>query len=154
MNHRYHRQYPIGTICIEECDNHLINVYIDNNTSNSTKETNLLKESFRQLTEYFEGKRKQFDLLLLVKGTPFQKSVYAALQTIPYGEIRSYKEIANQIGNPKASQAVGQANNKNNLMIFVPCHRVIGSSGKIVGFGAGVEVQQYLLSLEKNYKPS
>jgi len=112
-------------------------------------ETELLKEASRQLAEYLDGFRKTFDLPLNPQGTEFQKKVWNALCDIPYGEIRSYKQIAEAVGNPKASRAVGMANNRNPIMIFIPCHRVIGSNGSLVGYGGGLDMKEKLLSLEK-----
>jgi len=104
----------------------------------------------KQLEEYFAGVRQQFDLQLKPHSTPFQGQVLAALQTIPYGEVCSYKDIAVQIGNPKAVRAVGTANGNNPIAIIIPCHRVIGSDGTLTGFGGGLEVKRQLLALEKN----
>ena len=102
----------------------------------------------RQLDEYFAGERKQFDLELDPPGTDFQKSVLAALLEIPYGETRSYLDIAEQIGNPKAVRAVGGANGNNPIAVIIPCHRVIGKNGSLTGFGGGLEVKSKLLELE------
>ena len=113
-------------------------------------ETYLIKVAHSQLTEYLSGKRKEFDLPLLLKGTPFQKQVWEALLNIPFGETRSYKQIAEAIGNPKAVRAVGMANNKNPLLIVVPCHRVIGANGKLVGYAVGLDKKEFLLKLEKS----
>ena len=112
------------------------------------QETPVIKEAFRQLSEYFSGNRKTFNLPLLLKGTDFQKQVWQALLKIPFGETRSYKQIAEAIGNPKAVRAVGMANNKNPLLIVVPCHRVIGGNGKLVGYAVGLDKKEYLLRLE------
>lgn len=112
------------------------------------KETPLLLEAARQLEEYFQGKRQNFDLPLEEKGTPFQLLVWEALRNVPYGETRTYKEIAAALGNPKASRAVGMANNRNPISIITPCHRVIGANGALVGYGGGLEVKEYLLNLE------
>lgn len=109
----------------------------------------LLQEACRQLTEYFDGQRKSFTLPLQTQGTDFQKKVWAELEKIPYGETRSYEDIAIAAGNKKAVRAVGQANNKNPLMIFVPCHRVIHKNGDIRGFACGTEAKAFLLELEK-----
>lgn len=108
----------------------------------------VLLEAERQLTDYFAGKRKSFSLKLDFAGTEFQKRVWEALLTIPFGETRSYAQIAQQIGNPKAVRAVGAANGKNPISIVAPCHRVIGSSGKLTGFAGGLEAKALLLSLE------
>lgn len=109
-----------------------------------------LKETQRQLVEYFAGERCRFDLPLDTQGTPFQKQVWAALQTIPYGQTSSYAQIASQVGSPKAVRAVGAANGRNPVSIIVPCHRVIGSNGKLTGFAGGLEVKAFLLKLEAN----
>ena len=119
---------------------------------NETNETALLKEGIKQLNEYLDGKRSSFDLPLEPKGTEFQKKVWNALKEIPYGETRSYGEIAKIIGNEKAARAVGMANNKNPIAIIVPCHRVIGANGKLVGYAGGLDIKERLLTLEKNYE--
>ena len=103
----------------------------------------------RQLREYFQGKRTAFDLPLHPKGTPFQKAVWQALMRIPYGETRSYGDIARAVGRPNAVRAVGLANGRNPLPIVVPCHRVIGAGGKLVGYGGGLPVKQALLDRER-----
>jgi methylated-DNA-[protein]-cysteine S-methyltransferase len=108
----------------------------------------VLVETERQLNEYFAGQRREFALRLDVAGTPFQRKVWNALLTIPFGETRSYGEIARQIGNPGAMRAVGAANGRNPVSIVAPCHRVIGSTGKLTGFGGGLEAKAQLLALE------
>ena len=110
------------------------------------------RDVIRQLTEYFRGRRTTFDLFLHPKGTPFQREVWKALLTIPYGETRSYGDIATQIGRPTAVRAVGLANGRNPLPIVVPCHRVIGSSGRLVGYGGGLPVKQALLDREREVR--
>lgn len=107
-----------------------------------------LLQAERQLNEYFAGNRDRFDLELDFEGTEFQKKVWAALLTIPFGETRSYSQIAMQIGSPKAVRAVGAANGRNPISIVAPCHRVIGASGRLTGFAGGLEAKQYLLTLE------
>jgi len=111
---------------------------------------NLTDKAAKQLSEYFEGKRKQFDLPIKPQGTKFQLSVWKALGDIPYGETRSYKDIATATGNPKACRAVGLANNRNPIWIIIPCHRVIGANGALIGYGGGLEMKQRLLDLEKS----
>jgi methylated-DNA-[protein]-cysteine S-methyltransferase len=111
-------------------------------------ETPLLKKAHDELQEYLDGDRKEFDLPLELSGTEFQKKVWNALMEIPYGQTKSYKDIAERIGNIKACRAVGMANNKNPIAIFVPCHRVIGSNGKLVGYGGGLDIKERLLELE------
>lgn len=112
------------------------------------KETDIIKEAASQLDEYFKGKRRTFDLPVLTKGTIFQESVWKALRTIPYGETRSYKDIAVQIGKAKACRAVGMANNRNPVPIIIPCHRVIGVKGRLVGYGGGLDIKERLLNIE------
>lgn len=116
-------------------------------------ETPLIKKASVQLKEYLDGKRVAFDVPLYLEGTEFQKAVWEALKEIPYGETRSYGQIAERIGRPKACRAVGMANNRNPVAIIVPCHRVIGSDGKLVGYGGGMEIKEKLLALEReNYR--
>ena len=103
----------------------------------------------KELEEYFKGKRKEFTVPCRPEGTDFQKRVWEALTRIPYGETRTYKEIAAEAGNPKASRAVGMANNKNPVPIIIPCHRVIGSDGKLTGYAGGLGVKEFLLNLER-----
>ncbi|KHK64054.1 methylated-DNA--[protein]-cysteine S-methyltransferase [Pseudomonas frederiksbergensis] len=107
-----------------------------------------LKETERQLLEYFAGQRRQFELALDFAGTDFQVRVWQALLTIPFGETRSYRDIAIQIGQPTATRAVGAANGRNPISIIAPCHRVIGTSGSLTGFAGGLAAKQFLLSLE------
>jgi methylated-DNA-[protein]-cysteine S-methyltransferase len=115
------------------------------------EETSLLKKAFIQLNEYLKGERKEFYLPLKPIGTEFQLKVWNALRKIPYGTTCTYKDIAVMVGNEKACRAVGHANNKNPISIFIPCHRVIGSNGKLVGYGGGLGIKEKLLSLERNY---
>lgn len=113
------------------------------------RDTPLLLRAERELKEYLGGERRAFSLPLRPQGTPFQLAVWQALREIPYGDTRSYGEIAARIGNPRACRAVGMANHRNPLLIFIPCHRVIGASGQLTGFGAGISVKEKLLKLEK-----
>jgi methylated-DNA-[protein]-cysteine S-methyltransferase len=108
----------------------------------------VLVETERQLGEYFAGKRKAFSVALDMRGTRFQRDVWEALLAIPFGETRSYGQLARQLGNPQATRAVGAANGRNPVSIIVPCHRVIGSSGKLTGFAGGLDVKARLLNLE------
>ncbi|CDE23966.1 methylated-DNA--protein-cysteine methyltransferase [Amedibacillus dolichus CAG:375] len=109
-------------------------------------------QCIRQLQEYFDGLRKEFTLPLVLEGTAFQKKVWTALCKIPYGETRSYQDIARMIDQPKACRAVGMANNRNPIVIVIPCHRVIGKNKTLVGYGGGLKRKEYLLKLEKNVK--
>jgi len=113
----------------------------------------VLRQTERQLEEYFAGQRKAFDLPLDFAGTDFQRRVWAALLTIPFGETRSYAQIAKQVGSPDAVRAVGAANGRNPISIIAPCHRVIGSSGQLTGFAGGLEVKAQLLALESAPQP-
>ncbi|MGE9550776.1 methylated-DNA--[protein]-cysteine S-methyltransferase [Erwinia amylovora] len=108
----------------------------------------VLLETEKQLNEYFAGKRQRFSLTLDFKGTEFQKKVWQALVAIPFGETRSYSEIAREIGHPTAVRAVGAANGRNPISIIAPCHRVIGANGKLTGFAGGLEVKAFLLNIE------
>jgi methylated-DNA-[protein]-cysteine S-methyltransferase len=106
------------------------------------------RETARQLEAYFAGRLRRFDLKLDLQGTPFQKRVWRELEGIPYGETRSYSQIADAIGSPKAVRAVGAANGANPIPIVIPCHRVIGAGGKLVGYGGGLPLKKRLLTLE------
>ncbi|MCV7193932.1 methylated-DNA--[protein]-cysteine S-methyltransferase [Mycolicibacterium brumae] len=110
---------------------------------------NAFPDAVAQLDEYFSGRRREFDIPLELAGTAFQRRVWAALRTIPYGETRSYGEIAEQIGSPNASRAVGLANGHNPVSVIVPCHRVIGANGSLTGYGGGLERKKALLALER-----
>ena len=110
----------------------------------------LLSELEKQLREYFAKERKEFSLPLALMGTSFQEEVWKVLQTIPYGEVRSYKEQATAVGNPKGVRAVANANGKNRISIVIPCHRVIGSDGTLTGYASGIERKQFLLDLERS----
>lgn len=112
----------------------------------------MFETACQQLTEYFNGQRKRFDLKLAPRGTAFQKQVWKALIDIPYGRTVSYGELAEKIGNPKAFRAVGAANGRNPISIVIPCHRVIGRNGSLTGFGGGLSVKKFLLDLEKRYQ--
>lgn len=114
-----------------------------------TKPAGLHRQIQEQLGQYFQAKRREFTIPLLLEGTSFQKKVWAALLEIPYGETRSYLEIARAVGNPKACRAVGMANNRNPIAILVPCHRVVGADGNLTGYAGGLERKAYLLELER-----
>lgn len=111
-------------------------------------ETPLLRQAAAEIEEYLDGRRKEFQVPIHLAGTAFQKKVWEALRRIPYGETRSYQEIAESVGNPKACRAVGMANHKNPIMILVPCHRVIGKNGNLTGYAGGLEIKRFLLELE------
>ncbi len=147
---------PVGTLTLVATDEGLAGILWENDWPNRVQlrlevrddSHPVLLETERQLNEYFSGQRTQFVLKLDVDGTPFQRKVWDALRTIPFGETRSYGDIAKQIGNPGAMRAVGAANGRNPVSIVVPCHRVIGSTGKLTGFGGGLDAKGFLLNLE------
>jgi methylated-DNA-[protein]-cysteine S-methyltransferase len=136
---------------IAEKDNAIINVFFGRKAPDGfTKaETSLIKKTAGQIEEYLIGKRKQFNLPLALHGTEFQMAVWRELQKIPFGETRSYKDIAAAIGRPKAVRAVGMANNRNPIVIIVPCHRVIGHDASLTGYGGGLPLKRRLLDLEQ-----
>ena len=142
----------IGRMTIEESDNCITYVHFGEvrRPDSNIIETDLLKRAGQELKEYFEGTRLSFDLPLKMEGTEFQIKVWNALLQIPFGETRSYKQIAEAVGNPLGSRAIGNANNKNKISIIVPCHRVIGANGKLVGYEGGLDIKEKLLNLEKN----
>jgi methylated-DNA-[protein]-cysteine S-methyltransferase len=145
----------IGRVGIEENGTAITKIYFVNKDLqeevSEKEETELLKEAIKEINEYFNGRRSYFDLPLAPEGTEFQKKVWNALKEIPCGETRSYGEIAKVIGNEKAARAVGMANNKNPIAIIIPCHRVIGANGKLVGYAGGLDIKEKLLNLEKSY---
>ncbi len=152
MNFIFYRQTILGRIGIRQEDGFLTNISFFKLDSTETleQETPEIAQAFCQMEEYFLKKRKVFDLPLLLKGTEFQKRVWKAVQNVPYGQVRSYKQIAEMIGNVKACRAVGSANHCNPLPVVIPCHRVVGTGGKLVGYAAGLKIKQFLLDLEQN----
>lgn len=141
---------PIGILEIQTNDDSVVSIHLVEKKKKSSKITPLImRETFNQLKEYFDGKRLDFDLKLLLEGTEFQQSVWNELLKIPCGEVETYKGIAEKVGNPKASRAVGNANNKNEILIVVPCHRVVGSDGKLSGYREGTDIKEWLLNHEK-----
>lgn len=160
MPHLWTETLPLlGRICLVEEDEHLIAVhlkYCDAHQANAMRssqdpQTPLLREAVRQLHAYLAGRLHTFHLPLAPHGTPFQQNVWAALCTIPYGETRSYKQVAEMLGNPKACRAVGMANNRNPIAVIIPCHRVIGARGTLVGYGGGLLLKKRLLELEGSF---
>ena len=138
----------IKIICSEE---YVLSVSFSDIIKENDKGSEVLDKALKQMNEYFSGERKKFDLPLYFEGTEFQKSVWNELRKIPYGTTVSYKDIAEGIKNEKAVRAVGNANNKNKIMIIVPCHRVIGKNGKLVGFAGGLDKKEFLLEHEKKF---
>jgi methylated-DNA-[protein]-cysteine S-methyltransferase len=143
----------VGTIRIQESHDCIIAVNLIHQSEgiplSTAEETPVLREAATQLSEYFGGTRTEFSLPLNPIGTPFQLAVWKALCQIPYGETRSYRDIAEMIGNPKAVRAVGMANHRNPITFIIPCHRVIGSDGSLTGYGGGLPLKQFLLDLEQ-----
>ena len=152
---------PVGQLKLVAHEQALVAVLWDNENPKRVRLAELVEDvshpvllkTRQQLTEYFSGQRKVFDLPLDFEGTLFQKQVWSALLAIPYGETRSYKQIAQQIGNEKAVRAVGAANGKNPISIIAPCHRVIGAGGALVGFAGGLDKKEILLELELKHCP-
>lgn len=138
----------VGCLKITEQNGFITNIDFVRESKKST-ESPVLNKAVQQLEAYFNGTAKNFDLPLCPKGTEFQKKVWQALQQIPYGETRCYQDIAAAIGNENASRAVGMANNKNPIPIIIPCHRVIGKNGKLVGYAGGIDIKEKLLKLER-----
>jgi methylated-DNA-[protein]-cysteine S-methyltransferase len=147
---------PVGVLTLVGSDDGLAAILWENddpqrvklNVARQDRTFPVLVEAERQLGEYFAGKRKKFNVPLDFSGTDFQKKVWQALLSIPFGETRSYGEIARQIGNPKAMRAVGAANGKNPISIIAPCHRVIGAGGALTGFAGGMKAKAFLLDHE------
>lgn len=157
MGNIFYYKTPIGKIGIVEDEGKITNVYFETNNIPRDvykhKETDILKEANRQLQDYFNGKLTTFSLEFAPSGTEFMKEVWNALLEIPYGETRSYKQIAQRTGHNFAYRAVGLANNRNPIPIFIPCHRVIGSNQTLVGYGGGLNIKKHLLELENKFKP-
>jgi len=147
---------PVGKLKLVASDRGLVAVLWENDNPRRVRLEDLVEDAKhpmlakteQQLQEYFAGKRKTFSMPLDMRGTPFQKGVWQALQAIPFGETRTYGDLAKQLGSPTATRAVGAANGRNPVSIVVPCHRVIGASGKLTGFAGGLTVKAHLLGLE------
>ena len=150
MKYYYLYQTEIGPLCIgEESGCITFVIYRESCPGYEKQETPLIKKTYAQIVEFFKGERTEFDVPLNPSGTEFQRKVWKALTTIPYGETRTYKQIAEAVDNPKGCRAVGLANNRNPISIIVPCHRVIGSNGKLVGYGGGLGTKERLLAKER-----
>ncbi|MCL2131803.1 MAG: methylated-DNA--[protein]-cysteine S-methyltransferase [Lentimicrobiaceae bacterium] len=150
MPYYYPYQTPLGEIWIVEDEGCIVKIkYKIDFQGMEKKETDLIKKTCLQLAEYFAGKRKNFDIPIKLTGTTFQQRVWAALQTIPYGEVWSYKRLAETVGSPKGYRAVGMANNRNPISIIVPCHRVVGINGDLVGYAGGIDKKSRLLNIEQ-----
>lgn len=146
---------PIGLLQIIATDKAIVSATPTDHEENivgNEAANKLAQECKVELAEYFAGKRKKFDLPLKQEGTQFQKKVWQELKQIPYGETRTYGEVAKLMGHPKAARAIGMANHNNPILILVPCHRVIGADGSLTGYAAGIEAKKYLLEFEKKNK--
>lgn len=151
MRHVYFCDTDLGRVAIVDTDGALSHLEMADRLllpDAQPGETPLTREAARQLREYIAGERKAFDLPLAPEGSAFQQRVWAALQTVPYGQTRSYGEIAAAVGNPNGARAVGNANRNNPLWIVVPCHRVVGVRGNLVGYAGGLALKRRLLELE------
>jgi len=152
MKNIFYYETQIGRIGIAQNNEGITNLYIADKLSSEDmeiRETPLIKEAADQLKEYLSGKRLAFDLLLAPQGTDFQRKVWDELQRIPYGDTHSYKQLAEKIGKPTAARAIGMANNKNPILIIIPCHRIIGKDGSLVGYAGGLNMKEQLLKMEK-----
>lgn len=141
---------PVGSLTVTANERRITGIFYGR-SENGVGSNELTVEAVGQLAEYFAGRLKKFALPIETAGTPFQNKVWSALQTVLYGETRSYRQIAEGINCPGGSRAVGAANHKNPVAIAVPCHRIIGADGKLVGYAGGLAVKEYLLTLEKRY---
>ncbi len=149
MQYYYEYDTELGLMSIIEEKNKIIELSINKTIKDAQKvETNLINQTYKEIQEYLNGKRIKFDIPILIRGTEFQKKVWKKLISVPYGEVVSYKFIATQLGNPNSSRAVGNACNKNPLLIIVPCHRILGSDKSLKGFAAGIGIKEKLLKLE------
>ncbi len=152
MRNYFTTQTPIGEVMMVEENGKLVRLSLLETSEPQTElekiKTPFLEDVERQLKEYFDCDRTHFDIPVLLEGTPFQVAVWEALMRIPFGRTRSYQEIAEQVGKPNASRAVGLANNQNPILLVVPCHRVISASGKLSGYAPGEDKKKYLLDME------
>lgn len=141
---------PSGLLMLTSTNSVLIGVkWVEEKAKEETESRPILEQAKLQLSEYFQGLRKDFNLSLDARGTAFQKRVWRVIRQIPYGQLRSYQDIADAIDSPSAPRAVGRANNKNPLAIIIPCHRVIGTNGLLTGYVGGLDIKKDLIDLEK-----
>lgn len=150
----YFQQTTIGRIGIAEENGSITNLYFETDAIPQNVElsaTEVIREAFRQLDAYLAGELQTFSLPLAPHGTDFMRTVWMALCKVPYGKTASYKEIATAAGSPQAARAVGLANNRNPIPLFIPCHRTIGADGKLVGYRGGLDIKKILLAIEKNH---
>lgn len=140
---------PVGRIGISDNGQAVTGLFFPQEKETALSESALTRRALQELMEYLSGRRRCFSVPLLPSGTPFQLSVWNALLEIPYGETRSYRDIARRIGNERACRAVGSANHHNPISIFIPCHRVVGANGSLTGYGGGLPMKEKLLMLER-----
>lgn len=144
---------PIGPLTVASTEKGIASIHFGNNVPNGAiVDPTANRETMEQLSEYFQGRRTQFDLPLDVEGTPFQKAVWSELTRIPYGETRSYGEVAKAVGRPRAARAVGMANHDNPIAVVIPCHRVVGRDGSLTGYAGGLQLKSQLLSIESQHR--
>jgi methylated-DNA-[protein]-cysteine S-methyltransferase len=144
---------PIGPLTVASTEKGIASIHFGNSVPEGVSpDPSSNQEIVGQLTEYFEGKRTRFELPLDVEGTPFQKAVWNELQRIPYGETRSYGDIARAVGKPGAARAVGMANHENPIAVVIPCHRVVGQNGSLTGYAGGLHLKAQLLSIESRHR--
>jgi len=139
---------PFGELLVAKEEGAVVEIHFRPRDVDGVRDDDAVSDVAKQLHEYFRGERHSFDLELAPRGTDFQRLCWSALQRIPYGETRSYSDIAREIGRPAAVRAVGAANGANPIPIVIPCHRVVGSNGSLTGFGGGIETKRWLLALE------
>lgn len=154
MKKIFYYKTEIGLIGIAEEDGYISDMVFGSDGPEGAEkgETRLIRMAFDQIEEYLSGKRKVFDLPLMIEGTKFQEKVWNELLKIPYGETRTYGQVAEAVGKPKAVRAIGAANNRNTLPIIIPCHRVVGAKGSLTGYSGGLEAKRKLLEIEEKNK--
>ena len=150
MTEKFYYKSQIGILEIELGNDTIQRLRVVESCSKISERTGYFAAVVKQLDEYFGGKRTKFELNISPKGTEFQKKVWAELLKIPYGKTKSYQEIAESVGKPKAQRAVGSACNKNPILLIIPCHRVVSKTGKLTGFACGIDRKEQLLKLEAN----
>ncbi|MBS1592680.1 MAG: methylated-DNA--[protein]-cysteine S-methyltransferase [Bacteroidetes bacterium] len=149
MTHRCYTDSPLGPVLITADERHILSVLVmDSREPIEESETEAIRQCKQQLQEYFDGQRKTFDLSLAQEGTPFQQKVWQQLTSIPFGQTITYMQLAKALGDPKSIRAAGTANGKNKLWIIVPCHRVVGADGRLVGYAGGLHRKKWLLDHE------
>ncbi len=155
MTQQTYMESPVGRLLLVADEDTLTGLhFVEAGETNGVPDRGVLRNAVEQMKAYFAGELRGFDVPVAPRGTPFQLGVWRALREIPYGETISYGELARRIGNPKGSRAVGLANGSNPIAIIVPCHRVIGSNGKLTGYGGGLHNKEILLSIERGERYS